>query len=86
MIIKLPDAVPTGAVPTGAVPTDAVPTAKGRYDKYQEAYPEMVKLRLKAGTTALLKAKAKELGFGSMSKLIRSALKYALSHDDFKSD
>lgn len=82
-----PNAVATAnsnTVPTAAVATvdDAVPT--GKYDKLQAAYPEMVKLRLRAGTTALLKAKAKELGFGSVSKLIRAALKDALSHEDFR--
>lgn len=85
-------AVPTGAVPTEAgasatVPTDAVPTAgvpTGKYDKLHNAFPESVKVPLRTGTIAMLKVKAQELGFGSMSKLIRSALKYALSHGDFR--
>lgn len=95
-----PATVPTAAVPTAAGGTGAVPTAKsnaaptyavptagvptGKYDKLHNAFPESVKVPLRTGTIAMLKVKAQELGFGSMSKLIRSALKYALSHGDFK--
>lgn len=82
--LAVPTAKRTNTVPTAStVPTvNSVPTA-GKYDRYHQAYPESVKVPLKKGTISLLKGKAQELGFGSMSKLIRSALRYALSHDDF---
>lgn len=64
--------------------TEAPAKPGGRFDRYHSQFPELVKCYFRTGATAMLKVKAQELGFGSMSKLIRSALKYALSHGDFK--
>ncbi len=48
------------------------------------ASEETVRFRAKRGVSIMLKKKAESHGFNSMSELVRSAIKYALKHPDFK--
>lgn len=85
-------AVPTATVPTvvpHTVPTEskAVPTEKfvgGKFDKYHKEYPEEVKVCFKRGAKEYLKQESRSRGFSSVSTMIRSAIKFAIQHPEFR--
>jgi hypothetical protein len=79
----LSDEKVVGTAPVGTAPVGTAPK-KGLYDKRKEAYPENLKIRLKAGITAMLKQQAQTRGFDDMSALTRAALKFALNDPTFR--
>lgn len=58
-----------------AVRTGESAVRTGRYDRLHNEFPERIEVRLKAGTKKVLQTKAQELGFNSIGKLVRIALK-----------
>ena len=79
--------IPTVRTATVRTEKDAVRTdevSKGKFNKYHDVYPERIEVCFKQGAKAMLKEQCKQRGFSSVSTMIRSAIKFAIQHPEFK--
>lgn len=84
-LLKSDDASPLANTSPLVNASPLVPKVReGKFDKYNKEFPEEIKLHCRKGTKSLLQERYRELGFSSVSTLIRSAIAFALSSNEFR--